>query len=98
MLGSTCTCTATDWLPVIDNWNSAAIFDSLILTPPSGQAIYSIHGHYTGKSGVKVKPQTSIYYLCFLSYVHVIKQWLKKRLKVRFILPVCMDTVVPGMR
>ena len=32
MLGSTCTCTPTDPLPVIDNWNAAAIFDSLILT------------------------------------------------------------------
>jgi len=39
-------------------------------------------------------------FFLFQSYVgvHVIKQWLKKRLKVRFILPVCMDTVVPGMR
>jgi len=46
MLGSTYTCTATDRLPVKDNWNAAAIFDSLILTPPSGQAIYSVHAAF----------------------------------------------------
>jgi len=54
MLGSTSTCIPTDPLPVIDNWNAAAIFDSLILTctPPSGQAVYSVHAVITtGNSG-----------------------------------------------